>query len=894
MAKDATSGKPSPATPMPAAPSVKKPDNIGDQPVKISVELSTRFLEHFSEQLYSSPQKAFEELISNGWDAGAKYVDVRIATNLADSAATLAVLDNGCSMDEAGLKALWHIASSPKKNTPNLYGRPVIGKFGIGKLATYVLANKLTYICKAADGVIRRVTMDYASLGHDKPTDPDKLISEVDLNIYKVSEADVYEALKNVSGGDDLIDLLKEGIPSPTPSEFEDEFGGSKAKLEPPGTKTWTLVILSDLKPTGKALKIGLLRRMLSAALPIGAELIIAINGEPLSPSKIDTPLSEEWIIGPDLTIAEFEFEEEDESAPPPSPGAEPAIKTTQIKVMSHKTPYPYVELPEGIGKVTGRVRLYQRQISKGKSEERGSSNGFHVNVLGRVVNQSDPSFGEENLSHGAWACVRITVRADGLNEFLTTSREQFREQRPLKVFRAFLRKIFNMVRNQYDSDVKAALPHGGDVLVQSLGVVSLNPLRNVVDVTLAKKAPVPGLFDEEGVGDREEKRKLWLHETSENIKTALNEVRFEKLEDDSFVKFRLADNSIVINKEHPFVSEHSRTKAEKFLLRTIAMVNLLTDVYAVDIGVGSSKLQSIREYRDKLMRFKALERRQSGLHIARLLLLMQHDSENEKRLEVALSAALSYLGFQVQDLAKSGEPEGIARAYPTPTFANPTADDPQPPLYSFSFDAKASKHDAAKTGNIKLDGIVEHRDRYKANYALVVAPGFQEGALATRCKEQKVTPMTARDLGKLLEYTVEQGAIPLTTLREVFSLYDPAEVTKWVENLKDRLSEQRSLTLDVFLKALNNLKGLVPDVLPAGTISLECRRNLRVPRVKDEDVIALARGLSILIPDLIGIESTDKIIVNASAERVEAAIQSQLEKLHSEGPLEVGGDGGK
>src|SRR5271165_5628876 len=82
MANRATSGKPAASAPAPSgpprdAPSVKQPDNIGDEPVKISVELSTRFLEHFSEQLYSSPQKAFEELISNGWDAGANRVDVR-------------------------------------------------------------------------------------------------------------------------------------------------------------------------------------------------------------------------------------------------------------------------------------------------------------------------------------------------------------------------------------------------------------------------------------------------------------------------------------------------------------------------------------------------------------------------------------------------------------------------------------------------------------------------------------------------------------------------------------------------------------------------------------------------------------------------------------------------
>ena len=122
------------------------------------MEISTRFLEHFSEQLYSSPQKAFEELISNGWDAGADFVDIRVAPDLSAPDATMAVLDNGASMDEQGLRDLWHIAFSPKSGQPQQHGRQVIGKFGIGKLATYVLASRLTYICKAADGIIRRVT----------------------------------------------------------------------------------------------------------------------------------------------------------------------------------------------------------------------------------------------------------------------------------------------------------------------------------------------------------------------------------------------------------------------------------------------------------------------------------------------------------------------------------------------------------------------------------------------------------------------------------------------------------------------------------------------------------------------------------------------------------------
>lgn len=878
-----------------------QPDNIGHESTKIPVELSTRFLEHFSEQLYSSPQKAFEELISNGWDAGADYVDVRISTDLTDKNATMCVLDNGTSMDAEGLRQLWRIAFSPKKDAPVQHGRAVIGKFGIGKLATYVLANKLTYICKASDGVIRRVTMNYGEIDQQMGAADDRLISQLQLTLYEVDESEVKEALEHVYDGSVIFDLIKNRVPSPTDDLGEDEFGAPKTALSRPSSGTWTLVVLSDLKPTGRELKTGVLRRMLEAALPFGSEMAIKLNGELLKSSKIDLPTMVEWIIGPDLSIDSVELNEAEESSTAPQAvaatagGGTPDVdsgktKITKITVKAGATPIPHIELP-GIGQITGRVRLFVDRISGGKSEERGASNGFHINVLGRVVNQNDPSFGEENLSHAAWARFRMAVRADGLNEFLTTNREQFRERQELKVFRAFLRKVFNKARSFYDSDDKAGLPDGGDVLVRSLGVLSLNPLRNVVSEALKTQPALPGLFDDTGIEDREEKRKSWSENTAENIKNALDQVKYERIDDDSFVKFRISDNSIIVNKEHPFVAEHSRTKAEKELVRTIAMVNLLSDVYALDLGVQPSTLENIREYRDRLMRFRALQRRQSGTYIAKLLLQTQHDSDNSKLLEAVLSDALRYLGFNVKDLAKSGEPEGIASAYPTPTYSTPTRENPHPPLYSFSFDAKSSKHEAAKTGNIKLDGVVEHRKRYKADHALVVAPGFEKGALETRCTEQMVTPMKARDLGKLLEYTVEYGAIPVTKLRELFQFYDPEQVSKWVEDLETELKEKRPLTIDIFLKALENLKGRVPDVLPAGVIAIECRERLDAVSVKDEDVLAVARGLSILIPDLVGV-TDDKIVVNASAARVAAAVESQLEKLHEEGELASNGEG--
>ncbi|OYU71972.1 MAG: hypothetical protein CFE32_25100, partial [Alphaproteobacteria bacterium PA3] len=104
----------------------------------------------FSQQLYSSPNKAFEELISNSWDADAENVYVGIPDDLSVPNAQIWILDDGISMDVNGFKDLWSVAKSNKRNPGYPAKRRPIGKFGVGKLATYLLANELTYVCKAS------------------------------------------------------------------------------------------------------------------------------------------------------------------------------------------------------------------------------------------------------------------------------------------------------------------------------------------------------------------------------------------------------------------------------------------------------------------------------------------------------------------------------------------------------------------------------------------------------------------------------------------------------------------------------------------------------------------------------------------------------------------------
>jgi hypothetical protein len=65
---------------------------IGDKTDNIEVRLSYRIVELFSEGLYTSPNKAVEELVANSFDAGAQKVHVLLSSNLHGQDATIAVL----------------------------------------------------------------------------------------------------------------------------------------------------------------------------------------------------------------------------------------------------------------------------------------------------------------------------------------------------------------------------------------------------------------------------------------------------------------------------------------------------------------------------------------------------------------------------------------------------------------------------------------------------------------------------------------------------------------------------------------------------------------------------------------------------------------------------------
>ena len=117
--------------------------DLGQKIDTVEITVDHAIIQHFSQHLYASPHKAVEELVVNGYDAGASTVKVYLPGEFAAEA--VLVWDDGHSMNQAQLHELWWVARSPKlaPGARKVGNRDVIGKFGIGKLASYALGDRV-------------------------------------------------------------------------------------------------------------------------------------------------------------------------------------------------------------------------------------------------------------------------------------------------------------------------------------------------------------------------------------------------------------------------------------------------------------------------------------------------------------------------------------------------------------------------------------------------------------------------------------------------------------------------------------------------------------------------------------------------------------------------------
>ncbi len=841
-------------------------ESLGQSVGEITVSIGPQFLELFSEHLYSSPNKTFEELVSNSWDAGASSVHIGLSADLSATDAAVWVLDNGISMDKDGLEALWAVATSQKRTSAQSV-RPQIGKFGIGKLATYILADCLTYVCKAADGVVRAVTMDYRRI--DEQKGEHLHIDPLPLTVRELDETQLSEVFATFPAGGDIARLVENGVPSAPPdAQYEKEFQGP----EPPAdtqSGTWTLAILTSFKEKGRAMQAGHIKRMLRYALPLGASLSIVFNEEPLQSTKVDVDIDEEWILGKNLGIKAVTVVDGD--------GDEAEFPVTEVS----DTDSTHVVIDGVPGEITGTVRLYSDRISGGKSEAVGSSNGFFINVLGRVVNAEDSYFGLENLSHSAWAKFRATIRADGLDSDLAVNREGLLETPALAAFRAFLLATFNTARNAYDASFRANWPDVGQVLTDSWGTVPLEPLRDVIKDGIAAGADLASFIDDTDVDPDVELKRI-EEAPPDSVADFVSDVVLEDLSaDEPLVKYELATHRVVVNRQHPFAQEHGETHEQQLLLRDAALVDLLTQAYMASLGVNGEVLDQVANYRDQSLRLIAQRRRRTGVQLGQTLV---DATQYEKGLERVVGDALEYLGFDVRRLGQPGKTEGVATAPARPTDGAPDL----AASFSFTYDAKSSGKAKVKTGNVGVAGLVRHRSDEGADFTLVVAPDYEVGGLEKECKEQKVTPMRASDLARLLLVVATHGPVDLSRYQGLFEQFSPDAVAEWVEQFVKEAAARRVLRYDVLLAAIDKVGYSGPDAITTSVLAREARVLIGDEKFPTQrDVHAVLRGLEVLLPHLVRLTG-ENAYFGVPASKLREAIRVQLQAVPDEYKLNI------
>src|SRR5260370_22990463 len=112
------------------------------------IKVHEKALAHLSRGLYRSPASALRELVSNAWDANATLV--RIDTNYPNFF-QVSVEDNGDGFTlEDFERVMKGVGNSEKRadGAPLKFGRPMIGRLGIGLFGIAQIALGLTISSK--------------------------------------------------------------------------------------------------------------------------------------------------------------------------------------------------------------------------------------------------------------------------------------------------------------------------------------------------------------------------------------------------------------------------------------------------------------------------------------------------------------------------------------------------------------------------------------------------------------------------------------------------------------------------------------------------------------------------------------------------------------------------
>jgi Histidine kinase-, DNA gyrase B-, and HSP90-like ATPase len=832
---------------------------IGKEKTGIEVRISYRIIQLFSEGLYASPHKAIEELVSNSFDAGATNVHVMLSPDLTDEEATIVVLDDGLGMDEKGLTEHWLIGVSRKRqeNFSSPKGRKQIGKFGIGKLATYVLASRLTHICKVGSAYYS-TSMDYNKIpavegggihAEERVVLPLRILTE------KEAKQAVAQWVHGHKPGYKAVKLFGKGAP-----------------------RTWTIAIMSSLKQMAQEIQKGRLRWILQTAMPLRDDFSLFLDGDKIPPSKLSANRLGHWILGKDLT-----------KLPKPAP----ELKASENSNASEENRFGLSH--RQLGRITGYVEVYEDPLDTGKSTEIERSHGFFVYVRGRLVNIDDPGFGISRnlLRHGTFSRFRMVVRIDSLDEELRSSRETVRAGVLTTIAQSVLHGAFNHARNilkKHEAEVSAGQQISSRV-AGSPGSLTRRPIIGLVQGAFEGKiTPQYTKYPQNLTEHAQTEFLRGLNERAEDDRGIVRDVQLTEMSQDEGIAILDVESGILeINSLHPFVAhflDEYENKKRSLPLELLAMSEVLLEAHLYEMGLSTDDIYDVLSRRDEVLRFLA---RSAGKNNARAVAQNLIDSSMDKNgLQTALVSAFDSMGFDSVPLGGPKKPDGLAAA--------PLAGDSKgkPHRYKVSLEAKSKEKEGTKVSAkaVGISGIARQRDDYSCDHAMVVGPDFPttDGELSALVKEIKtdqkasgrtITLIRIVDLARLVRL-VPLKRVGLGQLREIFDkCITPEESSEWVDELAIR-QVPKAYYRDI-LDTIWELQKERPDeAVEYSGLAVALQKGVKKLNLPKADLVQTCLAISRLAPEMISARKTS-VELSQRPDRVMALISSVIQEYPEE-----------
>lgn len=737
------------------------------------------------------------------------------------------VCDNGEGLNAGELKQLWKIGESLKrKDKTRDTKRLQIGQFGIGKLSTYILARKLTYISKKDERYIL-ATMDY-NLINDNPEG------------IKIDEREVTE--------EEVTKIVDEYIRYEL---LNFELFGEKA------SKTWTISLMTELKPKASEIKIGRLKWLLSTALPLNPGFELKFNGVKIESSKVKTPIMKKWIIGKeDDTVNKID-------------GACSRVEKDKDGNYNY-----FVDL-QNLQGIRGEFILYEDSLVDGKSANLGRSHGIFLSIRGRLINLDDPLLGMEAFSHGAFNRTRIIINADELDDNLTSTRESVKDSVPFTQLKAYIKKKFNNEVKKYYFEQTKRLEQEKSIsyrMAQTAYTTSKRPVYNFIQKYYEDKIINPLLIEKPANDKRDELLNLYARdlETGEQVIEKI-EYDYKQIEE-PIAKLNLLTRTLSINRSHPYVANYMDSNSNIIPLESMVITEVLTESHLYELSLDESMVNEIIKRRDSTLRQLALS---DKMGIPTAAMFLKDSLDNPSGLEEAVARVLTVFGFEVTPIGGNGEPDGKAEA------CLGFSEEGKNKSYSLTYDAKSTAKNKIAAATAHLSGLRRHREAYNADFSLEVAVDYQGAedelsAISVEAKNEKVTMMTAKDLIKLL-LLITPKQIGLDKLRELFeTCYMPQDVHEWIENIeKTEVEKPPYYELVDVVYELQKTDSEAPEL---GTIryKLKEKMNKNYSKMQVREWLVL---LSNLIPGCVTIDG-NYVGVQASAQIIKERIHKAINDM--------------